>query len=176
MIPEINKILYVTDLSKNSAYAFRYAVKSLQSFDAEIIILSVVKSFSPVDQVPLVAQMGEDKFKKARADTLENVRQRLERRLENYKQKELNNEEQQKIAGKIFIKVMEGDPTATILETAEAENVDMVIMGANSKDVFSYTFLGNVTKRVLRRIRKPVLVVPIPKGSFELSFKGNDTL
>ena len=26
MLPDINKILYATDLSKNSAHAFRYAV------------------------------------------------------------------------------------------------------------------------------------------------------
>jgi len=28
MIPRIKKILYATDLTKNSAYAFRYAVNS----------------------------------------------------------------------------------------------------------------------------------------------------
>ena len=62
------------------------------------------------------------------------------------------------------------------LKAADKEDVDMVIMGANSKEVLNYTFLGRVTQRVLRHIRKPVLVVPIPKGTFELSFKENDTL
>ena len=75
---------------------------------------------------------------------------------------------------KISIMVKEGDPSVVILKTADTEDVDMVIMGTNSKGILSYTFLGNVTKRVLRHIRKPVLVVPVPKGSFELSFKGND--
>ena len=34
MIPKIKNILYATDLSKNSAYAFRYAVISAQKHKA----------------------------------------------------------------------------------------------------------------------------------------------
>ena len=38
MIPKIQKILYATDLSENSAYAFRYAINSAKKHDADIII------------------------------------------------------------------------------------------------------------------------------------------
>ena len=43
MIPQIKKILYATDLSKNSVYAFRYAVEMAEKYDAEIIILHVIE-------------------------------------------------------------------------------------------------------------------------------------
>ena len=43
-IPRIQKILYATDLSKNSAFAFRYAVNSARKHDASIHILHVVDS------------------------------------------------------------------------------------------------------------------------------------
>ncbi len=176
MIPEIKKILYVTDLSRNAAYAFRYAVRFMKSFDAEVVILTVVKGFNPVDEVPVVVQMGENSFKKAREEALKNVLQRLKRRLDNYAKRELSEEEKAQMTERISIEVQEGDPAVRILEAAEADDVDMVIMGAHSKEVLKYTFLGGVTQRVLRHIRKPVLVVPIPKGSFELSFKEDDTL
>ena len=39
MLPEIKKLLYTTDLSDNSAYAFRYAINSAKQHDARIIIL-----------------------------------------------------------------------------------------------------------------------------------------
>ncbi len=176
MTPEIRKILYVTDLSRNAAYAFRYAVRFMRSFDAELVILTVLKSFNPVDQVPVVVQMGEDRFKKAREEALKTVLDRLKKRIDNYAQKELKEDERNHLIDRITIEVKEGDPSVRILETAEEENADMVIMGAHSKEVLKYTFLGGVTQRVLRHIRKPVLVVPIPKGSFELSFKEDDTL
>ncbi len=176
MMPEIKKILYVTDLSRNAAYAFRYAARFMKAFGADVVILSVLKGFNPVDQVPVVFQMGEDRFKKAREAALQNVLDRLKRRLEHYAAKELDAAERQTMMEKVTIEVKEGDPAVKILEAAEAEDVDMVIMGAHSKEVLKYTFLGGVTQRVLRHIRKPVLVVPIPKGSFELSFKEDDTL
>jgi len=47
MIPEIKKILYTTDLSQNSAYAFRYAVNSAKKHDASITILHVVEEMAP---------------------------------------------------------------------------------------------------------------------------------
>ena len=49
MIPKIQKILYATDLSENSAYAFRYAINSAIKHDASIIILHVL------DQIPAYA-------------------------------------------------------------------------------------------------------------------------
>ena len=44
MIPKINNILYTTDLSKNSAYAFRYAVNSAEHHEAKIHILHVLET------------------------------------------------------------------------------------------------------------------------------------
>ncbi len=43
MIPQIRKILYATDLSKNSAYAFLYAVDMAQRHDAKIVILHAIE-------------------------------------------------------------------------------------------------------------------------------------
>jgi hypothetical protein len=44
MIPKIKNILYATDLSKNSAYAFRYAINSAEHHGANIHILHVWES------------------------------------------------------------------------------------------------------------------------------------
>src|SRR5512135_2165730 len=43
MIPQIKKILYATDLTKNSAYAFYYAVDVAKKHDAEIIVLHTIE-------------------------------------------------------------------------------------------------------------------------------------
>jgi hypothetical protein len=42
MIPRIKKILYATDLSQNSAYAFQYALNSAYKYCADLVILHVV--------------------------------------------------------------------------------------------------------------------------------------
>jgi nucleotide-binding universal stress UspA family protein len=43
MIPQIKKILFATDLSKNSAYAFYYAVHMAKRDEAKIVILHAVE-------------------------------------------------------------------------------------------------------------------------------------
>jgi nucleotide-binding universal stress UspA family protein len=45
MIPEIKKILYATDLSKNSSYAFQYAADMAKKHNARIVILHSVEPF-----------------------------------------------------------------------------------------------------------------------------------
>ena len=46
MIPKIKKILYATDLSKNSEYAFYYAVDMAKRHDAEIVFLHAIEPIS----------------------------------------------------------------------------------------------------------------------------------
>jgi len=43
MVPQIKKILYATDLSKNSAFAFLYATDMAKTHDAKIVILHAIE-------------------------------------------------------------------------------------------------------------------------------------
>ncbi len=176
MVPDIKKILYVTDLSKNAAYAFRYAVRMLYAFDAQIHILSVLKKLDPVGEVPVITQMGPGAFQKLREENRRQVIERLEKRIDSFSKRELNEEQAKKLRERITIEVLEGDPSVEILKKADEVDVDMVVMGTHSKEIFTYTFLGRVAQRVLRNIRKPVLVVPLPKKKGELSFTDDDIL
>ena len=78
MIPRIKKILYTTDLSKNSAYAFRYAVNSAKNHNAKIIILYVVEIPPRVSRALVDDYAGEEKrkelFDKRVADTIERIK------------------------------------------------------------------------------------------------------
>ena len=63
MIPKIEKILYATDLSENSAYAFRYAINSAKKHDADIIILHVLDEIPPFARALVDSQLGEEQRK-----------------------------------------------------------------------------------------------------------------
>jgi nucleotide-binding universal stress UspA family protein len=43
-------------------------------------------------------------------------------------------------------------------------------MGTHGKGVIQNTFLGSTSRRVLRRTRKPVFVIPLPKGELDITF------
>ena len=47
MTPQIKKILYATDLTKNSAYAFYFAADLARKHDAKIIMLHCIGTIPP---------------------------------------------------------------------------------------------------------------------------------
>lgn len=52
----------------------------------------------------------------------------------------------------------EGDPAELIL--GRAEDFDLVVMGSHGKGLWKQLTVGSVTQAVLRRIKRPLLLVP----------------
>jgi nucleotide-binding universal stress UspA family protein len=55
-----------------------------------------------------------------------------------------------------------GHPVEEILNAADEERCDVIILGSHGKGFMKQTFLGSVSHAVLERSRKPVLIVPLP--------------
>jgi nucleotide-binding universal stress UspA family protein len=68
MIPRIKNILYATDLSENSAYAFRYAVNSAQKHNAKIHLLHVVEKIHPAMEARITLHMAEEKLEELKKE------------------------------------------------------------------------------------------------------------
>jgi nucleotide-binding universal stress UspA family protein len=166
MLPTIQNILYLTDLSKHSAYVFRYAVQIAQKFDAKITILHVLKRIDPAMEVPILVHLGEEAYQKLVQEQEHDIIDGLQQRLHEFAERELQNDPKgsDRVAK---ILVHEGDPVAEMLEAAETIEADLVVMGDHSKGILAHTFLGSTTERLLRHIRRPVLVVPIPKSGIQ---------
>ena len=168
MIPGIKKILYSTDLSKNSAHAFRYAIYFSKKFEAEIIILHVIGEISQEAKLTLEAYLDKEYFKEIRDKKVLHIIERIKNRLKIFCDKELKGDPE--CIGKIAsIEVCKGYPEEEILKKADDFNCDAIIMGTHEKG-FTHTFLGRVARRVLRHSRKPVFIIPLPKGETDISF------
>jgi len=168
MISDIKKILYATDLSPNSAHAFRYAVYFAKKFDAEIIIFHVIEGASQDAVKALELYMDKQYLKKTLEKREDHAVERLKNRLRIFCDKELTDDPEfvEKIGS---IEAYRGYPAEEILKKTEELNCDAIIMGTHKRSS-TYTFLGTVAKRVLRRARKPVFIIPLPKGMTDLSF------
>jgi nucleotide-binding universal stress UspA family protein len=169
MIPKIRKILYATDLSPNSAYAFRYAINSAIMHDAKIIILHAFEAMSPAVRAQMEFYLTDERRKEIFTERVSHAIDRIKKRLRNFSDKELEGypKAEERIES---IQVCEGFPADTILEKANELECDAIVMGTHGKGVVANTFLGSVTKRVLRRTRKPVFIIPLPKGETDITF------
>jgi len=154
MIPKIKKILYATDLSKNSAYAFYYAVDIAKKHDAEIIILHTIE--------PLPASAfgtGTDKAEHSQHEvSMEVIRNRIRKFCEKVEEK--NSLACLTLVTKILVQV--GYPPEEILKAADEEGCDLIVLGSHGKGFLRQTFLGSVSGSVLTRARKPVFIIPLP--------------
>ncbi|MHB9096707.1 MAG: universal stress protein [Syntrophales bacterium] len=162
MIPEIKKILYATDLSKNSAYAFFYAVDMAKKHNARIVILHTIEPIRPVyadgGGVVAIEAMLQKAKKEEREMDIESIKKHL--------RKFCRKVEAQicppcvDLVSEILVPV--GYPVEEILKTADDEGCDAIVLGTHGKGLLRRTFLGSVAVSVLERTRKPVFVIPLP--------------
>ena len=64
------------------------------------------------------------------------------------------------ITDDIVIKI--GNPVDEVLKLAEKSDCDLLVMGAHGQGIIEGAMMGSVSRRVLRRCKKPVLVVRLP--------------
>jgi nucleotide-binding universal stress UspA family protein len=118
MIPRIENILYTTDLSKNSAYAFRYAINTAQKHGAQIHILHVIETAPPSTEGLLETVLSHDKLEKVRQETKESLIRQIENRLTEFAKRELKDDpDTLKRVATIMVRI--GDPTEEILKKAK---------------------------------------------------------
>ncbi|MBI4765633.1 MAG: universal stress protein [Deltaproteobacteria bacterium] len=162
MIPEIRKILYATDLSKNSSYAFLYAVDMAKRHNSKIVILHSVRPVHYLDSEEIMSYQALellDKAKKVEQETdFEEIRKNLQKFCE-ITEKQIG-PPCLELVSKILVPL--GHPVEEILNAADKEDCDAIVLGTHGKGFLKHTFLGSVAEAVLARSRKPVLVIPLP--------------
>jgi nucleotide-binding universal stress UspA family protein len=160
MIPQIKKILYATDLSKNSTYAFFYAVDMAQKHNASIVILH---SIEPVRHVYGEGAIDvEGMMKKAKKQEQEMDIETIKKDLQGFCKRTETQIGSPCVALVSKILVPVGHPVEEILKTADDEGCDAIVLGTHGKGFLRQTFLGSVAGQVLERARKPVFIIPLP--------------
>ena len=164
------KVLYATDLSKNSAYAFQYATDYAEKHDARIIILHVYEKLRWADMTELEDNLQIAEQLKSVARNKENTINNIKKRLNNFCEK-VKKDDPSCTFIVDTIEICEGYPANMILEKAEEFDCDLIVMGTHGKGLIRHAFLGSVAEKVLRRSTRPVFTVPLPEGDTDLSFQ-----
>jgi nucleotide-binding universal stress UspA family protein len=164
MIPQTKKILYATDLSKNSAYAFYYAVDMAQKKGATIVILHTI------EPIPAYVKNYIGETERIKLDRHEEIVAMIEKRLQSFCQKvdAQIGSPCVELVSKIIVRV--GHPVEEILSVSDEEKCDTIILGNHGKGFLKQTFLGSVSRTVLDRTHKPVLIIPLPPDSVNLDW------
>jgi acetoin utilization protein AcuB len=166
MTPQINNILYATDLSKNSSYAFLYAIDMAKKHDARIVILHAIEPTPDYAELP--AAVKDELRKREHQELVESMKTHL--------QGFCKKAEAQigppcvELVSKILVPV--GHPPEEILNAADEEGCDVIVIGTHGKGFLAHAFLGSVSNAVLHRSRKPVVTIPLPSEKATIDLDG----
>ncbi|NPA48614.1 MAG: universal stress protein [Thermodesulfobacteria bacterium] len=143
---QIQKILFPYDGSEDSALALEPALHLAQKEGAEVLCLYVI-------HLPTIWATPIDI---SREDLVESLKPEAERVLNEVAQKfEAAGVKTRKI-------IREGSPVSEIVRTASEEDVDLIVMSSHGSHS-TKDYLGSVTRGVLDRTNKTVLIVKPPE-------------
>jgi len=145
---QIERILCPIDFSELSVKAYDYAQSMAWHYWATLFLHHVIDSLIPY--YPYHA------FPDAYNEMCRNLRTAAERHLQEFVKQNCWRGIQPQC------KVGDGDATDLILGFAEAQAVNLIVMGTHGLRGIDHLMLGSVTEKVLRKARCPVLVVGKP--------------
>ena len=149
--PKYKKVLFCTDFSENSDYAFEFAFGIAKRDEGFLYILHVIPHIP--NQEMLRGYVSED--------TLSNIEKDLEQELEdNYKEhytKKIEDEVRFEVVTK------SGREDEEILKFAKDEKVDIIVVGTHGRTGIEHVFFGSVAEKVLRHSPFPLFVIPCRK-------------
>jgi len=140
------KILFCTDFSENSHYAFSYALNLAKTYKAKLCILHVTPE--PVD----IYRPSEDVEKVVKSHRQKVIDQEMKTqyldKMEGYKD------------CKVLVK--EGLVFDEIIQTAKKESVSVIVMGTHGRTGIDKILVGSTAEKVVRNSPVPVLTVRLP--------------
>ncbi len=164
---EYKRILYVTDLSESGRQAFPHAVAITRRNNAHLTVLHVVDNH---DLQSLEGYMSESLWEELSGRNLDDARQILLSRrrdefaIENIEQlcRDCIVDQPEEPVLSYEVKVETGARLEKILEEAHGGGYDLLVISkhgnrASVKDAV----IGDTARRVVRRCRVPVLVIPL---------------
>jgi nucleotide-binding universal stress UspA family protein len=172
MIPQIKKILFTTDLSRQTQYAFNYAMGLASLYGASLTILYVMEDVSVPQSANLQGFIGDERWEELRQSHEQEARQILigkkrEGAMIREALGDLLTAAQKDLSDKTLhadeIVVTQGDTVDCILAEAEGRQVDLIVMGYHPRGRLEEAIVGSVSHSVLRRVHVPVLLVRLPE-------------
>ena len=144
---KFKKILVPIDGSEHSLLAAEYGASLARACGSEMILLHVI----PDPGASFLFPPNKD------GETSEQLVRKHRKQLKKIIEKIQN----QLSAYNVILKTMifTGDPAFEICRIAELSDVDLIVLGSRGLSEIKEYFLGSVSMRVVRRARRPVLVV-----------------
>ena len=144
---DVRKILWPTDFSKNASAALPYVQSLGEKHQTEVHVLYVIDDLGHQED-PWYGELDKRHMEQIHQWEEKKAKKRLDDICNSYLE-----------GCPLFIKhVAIGDPAKKIIETAEKEGLDMIVMSSRGRR--SFFGFGSVAEKVTKNTTVPVVTVP----------------
>ncbi len=148
------KVLFPTDFSEGSYRAAKRFEEMNRMKVEELILLHVIDEGTLEDLLNGYSLLyGKEELE------MEEVKKKLERKIMEKLLEKVENVKRAFKVEKVRVMVRFGFPWEEIVRVAEEEDVSLIILPSHGKLGFSHEILGSTTVRVLRKTKRPVLII-----------------
>ncbi|MCL1981432.1 MAG: universal stress protein [Proteobacteria bacterium] len=158
--PNMQTILFATDLGENTRVVFRMAVSQARRYNARLLILHVVEPLGSTGTAIIANYLSGMAADRINQDMAEEILEIMKQRVEIFTLEEMA------AFGLDWTPVTEtmvtaGNPAEEILETAKKCGAGMIVMGTSTRSFLGNALMGTTARRVSRHTPVPVLLVPM---------------
>ena len=160
-----NRILYATDMSTNAQAAAHYALSLAHDYRVHLTIVNVipdkVEEMSAILGYDLAAHYDDENIQSFFKDGINESKQKLTERIQTLCDQTASGRSNCPITPEVLIRV--GHPVEQILQAAEEEQSDLIVVGARGHSMLEDILAGSVARGVVKKSRVPVLTIPLKR-------------
>jgi nucleotide-binding universal stress UspA family protein len=147
---EFKTILFATDFSESSDYAFGKALTLARKFNARLLILHVINE--PVDLRGFyVPHISFDKLE-------EEIEEGAQKMMEKFCRTHIRDYDNFESI------IVPGIPYDEVIKKAVAESADLIVMGTHGRTGLDHVLFGSTAEKVVRKSPVPVMTIRVAEG------------
>jgi nucleotide-binding universal stress UspA family protein len=140
---EFQKILFPIDFSESVAKLIPYVLTLAQAFHSRVHLLYVVRDFQYLTSF----HVPHPSLDRLETEVLENA------------QKMITRVGEENFPSGYITRVLRGDAAGEIIRYAQAEKIDLIVMGTHGRKGLDRTLFGSVAANVVKNSPLPVMVI-----------------
>lgn len=144
---EFKTVLFATDFSESSDHAFEYAFSMAKCFNSRLLILHVINELVDLRGF-YVPHISIDKLEE---EMEESAHKMMDKFIATHT----------KGYDRVEAIVAPGIPYDEILKKAEAESVDLIVLGTHGRTGLDHVLFGSTAEKVVRKSPVPVMTIRI---------------
>lgn len=160
MLPKFTKILYASDLGEQTRPVSRVAISLAQTHGASIIMLHALEPVGAYGRALIETYVASEDLEAVYQEGQQRVLEKMRERLKRFCAEELEGTADLSAHVSSLV-VKEGLPGEIIVQEAQAQGVDLIVVGTHRRfGGIKRMLIGSTARYVTQHATCPVLVVP----------------